>query len=160
MPVSANILLAEDEPNDAFFVRWAFEKAGLPHHISHVYDGQEALDYLSGTAPFGDRHKYPTPDLLLLDLKMPRLNGFDVLTWLRAHPKLRKLPVVVFSSSDHEQDIEQARHLGADEYRMKPSDIERFVELAKDLDAKWLNPQRGVSTPSRSVKPNGVGRVA
>jgi CheY-like chemotaxis protein len=159
MSVIATILLAEDEPNDAFFVRWAFEKAGLAHHIAHVYDGQEALDYLSGAAPYADRHKYPAPDLLLLDLKMPRLNGFDVLAWLRAHPKLRTLPVVVFSSSDHEQDIEQARQLGADDYRMKPSDIERFVELARDLDAKWLNRTRPLQAKP-VPKTNGAGQVA
>lgn len=138
MPGKATILLAEDEPNDAFFLKWAFEKAGFVHQISHVFDGQEALDYLSGTEPYNDRSQFPLPDLLLLDLKMPRLNGFDVLEWLREHPKLSGVPVVVFTSSDHEADMQQAKALGAREYCTKPNDIDKFVQLARDLDARWL----------------------
>lgn len=138
MAEKATILLAEDEPNDAFFLKWAFEKAGLGHHISHVYDGQEALDYLTGAAPYTSRDDFPFPDLLLLDLKMPRLNGFDVLEWLQAHPKLSGVPVVVFTSSDHEADVKHAKSLGAREYCTKPNDIDKFVQLARDLDARWL----------------------
>ena len=141
MSAKATILLAEDEPNDAFFVKWAFEKAGFGHQISHVYDGQEALDYLSGEAPYADRAQFPIPDLLLLDLKMPKLNGFDVLKWLRGHPKLKQVPVVVFTSSDHEGDMEEAKSLGARDYWTKPNDIEKFVQLARDLHARWLQGQ-------------------
>lgn len=139
MCLGSTILLAEDEANDAFFVRWAFEKAGLPHKIAHVYDGQEALDYLSGASQYSDRQRYPVPALLLLDLKMPRLGGFDVLEWLKTRPEFRHLPVVIFSSSDNENDVRHARDLGAKEYRVKPSDIAKFVELAHHLDKKWLH---------------------
>lgn len=140
----ATILLAEDEPNDAFFVQWGFEKAGCGHRISHVHDGQEALDYLNGLPPYCDRSQYPLPDLLILDLKMPRLGGFDVLEWLKSHPEHKSLPVVVFSSSDHERDVEKARLLGAREYRIKPNEIEKFVQLAQDLD-RSLGKNQGVA---------------
>jgi CheY-like chemotaxis protein len=138
MAAYSTILLAEDEPNDAFFVRWGFEKAGLGHGISHVHDGQEALDYLTGQQEFGDRSRFPMPDLILLDLKMPRLTGFDVLRWLRSQPEHKQLPVIIFSSSDHQNDIDKAKMLGANDYRIKPNEIDRFVEMARELDASWL----------------------
>jgi CheY-like chemotaxis protein len=142
MAAYSTILLAEDEPNDAFFVRWGFEKAGLSHSISHVHDGQEVLDYLTGQEGFADRGRFPLPDLVLLDLKMPRLTGFDVLQWLRSQPEHKKLPVVIFSSSDHQNDIDKAKSLGADDYRIKPNEIDRFIEMARELDASWLQQSR------------------
>jgi CheY-like chemotaxis protein len=138
MSAYSTILLAEDEPNDAFFIRWGFEKAGCSHTISHVHDGQEALDYLNGEEQFADRSQFPKPDLLLLDLKMPRLTGFDVLEWLKNRPEFSNLPVVVFSSSDHQSDMDRAISLGAKGYRIKPNEIEKFVSLAKDLTSEWL----------------------
>lgn len=142
MSARSTILLVEDEPNDAFFIRWGFEKSGCTHKISHVHDGQEALDYLKGQEPFGNRSKFPKPDLLLLDLKMPRLTGFEVLEWLNDHPEFESLPVVVFSSSDHQKDVDRALDLGARAYRTKPNEIEKFVELARELCRQWLHDGR------------------
>jgi CheY-like chemotaxis protein len=134
----AVILLAEDEETDAYFVNMAFKKAGLKHSISHVMDGQQVIEYLSGEGRFADRKNHPMPNLLLLDLKMPRVNGFDVLTWLRERPDLKDLPVVVLTSSDYPADIEHACKLGAADYRVKPSSPQQLVHFALDVDASWL----------------------
>src|SRR5512135_278585 len=100
------ILLAEDDENDVFLVRRAMAQAGVGSELIVARDGQEAVDYLSRDAPGGGQ---PLPGLLLLDLKMPRLNGFEVLSWLSTRPDLSELPVVVLSSSSHESDVREAR---------------------------------------------------
>src|SRR5512140_3101258 len=91
----ANILMVDDQETDAYLVKWAFKKAGLPHHFIHLLDGQQAIEFFGRQAPYSDGTKYPWPDLVLLDLKMPRLNGFDVLGWLRDHPAIAALDIVV-----------------------------------------------------------------
>lgn len=133
-----NILIAEDQETDAYLMKWAFKKVGLEHQFSHVLDGQQTVDYLCGTAPFSDRERFPLPDLLLLDLKMPRLTGFDVLAWLKSNPGLNRFPVVVLTSSDLPADIEKAQELGAADYRVKPSGLDGMVRLALEIDQKWL----------------------
>jgi CheY-like chemotaxis protein len=138
MSKRAIILLAEDEESDAYFVNVAFKRAGLRHAITHVVDGQQVIEYLSGEGRFADRKLHPLPHLLLLDLKMPRANGFDVLVWLQEHPKLKNLPVIVLSSSDYPADIERACQLGANDYRLKPSTSRQLVQFALDIDASWL----------------------
>ncbi|HEX3716609.1 MAG TPA: response regulator [Verrucomicrobiae bacterium] len=147
MSKKAVILLAEDEETDAYFVDMAFKKAGLPHSISHVFDGQQVIEYLNGEGRFADRANHPMPNLLLLDLKMPRLNGFDVLTWLREQADFKNLPVVILTSSDYPADIEQARKLGAADYRLKPSSPQQLVQFALDLDANWLKTRPKTQPP-------------
>src|SRR5438552_241695 len=133
------ILLAEDDADDVFLVRRSFRKAGLSHRILDVGDGAIVIDYLSGKPPFDDRARHPFPDLLLLDLKMPKLNGFDVLTWLKGRPDMSSLPVVVFSSSSVEEDREVALRMGAHEFRTKPSDLDDLIPLFKSLHERSLN---------------------
>lgn len=132
------ILVAEDDPNDIFFLRRAFQKAGVKCHILDVSNGQEAVFYLEGAAPYTNREDYPLPQLLLLDLKMPLMNGFDVLEWLRGRPELAQLPTLVLSSSGHDEDVTRARRLGARGYLVKPSDLSQLTQLAKEVEAKWL----------------------
>src|SRR5256885_1076948 len=109
------ILVADDDRDDVFLLRRAFRRAAVHCDIVDVDDGQRAVDYLKGTPPFDDRISHPIPELLLLDIKMPKLNGFEVLAWLRGRPDLDHLPVVVFSSSPFEADANVARNLGAQE---------------------------------------------
>jgi CheY-like chemotaxis protein len=144
------ILLAEDDENDVFLLQRALERAGLSLELIVAHDGQEAVEYLSGAG--ADKAPWGAPELVLflLDLKMPRLNGFDVLSWLSSQPGLKDLPVVVLSSSSHEADIERARKLGARDYRVKPSDFVLLVQLVRDLQAQWLTGGKvplGLSTP-------------
>jgi CheY-like chemotaxis protein len=134
----ANILIAEDQDTDVYLTKWAFNKAGLSHHFTHVVDGQQAIDYLAGEPPYSDRAEYPWPDLLLLDLKMPRLTGFDVLAWLQRRPDHEPLNVVVLTSSDLQSDMAKARDLGASDYRVKPSSLDGMVQLAREIDERWL----------------------
>lgn len=122
------ILHVEDDPNDAFLVQHAFDKARLPIELRLVSDGQQALDYLAGTGPYGDRQSYPLPNLILLDLKMPKLSGFDVLSWLRGQERFGQLPVVILSSSEHCEDKAHAQKLGANGYEVKSPGFERVVQ--------------------------------
>lgn len=138
------ILMAEDDENDVFFLRRAMSQAGLTNPLFVSHDGQEAIDYLNGVSPFNDRAKYPLPGLLLLDLKMPRVNGFDVLSWLAHRPDLKEIFVVVLSSSCHDEDIRRAKGLGAHDFRTKPSEFGHLVELIRDVQRCWL--QRSVAT--------------
>ena len=132
------VLAAEDDEGDAMLLRLAFKRADIPNPLVVVRDGHEAVEYLSGVAPFEDRAAFPLPALLLLDLKMPRLNGFDVLDWWRAQTELRDLPVIVLSSSSHENDIDKARKMGAREYIVKPHGFAELTTLIQELGRRWL----------------------
>src|SRR5260221_5304262 len=103
------ILVAEDNEDDVVLLRLGLQKAGLSNRLSHVGNGEVALDYLAGEPPFSDREKHPFPDLLLLDLKMPRLDGLGLLKLMKAHPELSALPIVVLSSSLLKEDEQKAR---------------------------------------------------
>jgi len=138
----AIILLVEDDPNDALLVERALQRAGATQEIRHLQDGEEAINYLSGKPPFDDGEKFPLPSLVLLDLKMPRMSGFDVLAWLRGRPELAGLPVVVLTGSIEPQDMDNARTLGAVAYEVKPIDFGKLVEIAKGIDARWLGKRR------------------
>src|SRR5205823_3167693 len=118
-----------------------FEKAGLEHKLVHVFDVEEGMDYLKGLSPFSDRGKYPFPDLVMLDIKIPRESGFDMLRRLRFHDELRALPVVMVSNSALKGDVETARSLGAREFFTKPSGIKEYQEIALGLDKRWLQPK-------------------
>jgi CheY-like chemotaxis protein len=135
---SIHILHVEDDPNDALLFQHACRKAGVTFHLLPVGDGDEAIAYLRGRDNFADRRKYPMPQLMLLDLKMPRLSGFDVLAWLRSDALFRRLPVIVLTSSNHEADIKRAYDLGANSYLVKPVGFEALVEVAKTIHGYWL----------------------
>jgi CheY-like chemotaxis protein len=133
-----SILVAEDDENDVFFLRRALKRLGLPNELIVVEDGQQLVDYLSANGIYADRNAYPLPGLLLLDLKMPRKGGFEVLAWLNSRADLAELPVVILSSSAQESDIKKARELGADGYQVKPQNSEDLVEIVRQLHARWL----------------------
>jgi CheY-like chemotaxis protein len=132
------ILVVDDDENDVFFLRRAFTKSGLLHTIIHVSDGQKAIEYLLGEGPYADRNSNPFPDLLLLDLKMPRTDGFDVLATLQSLPTL-DLPVVVLSTSALMVDIQMAKKLGARDYVVKPVDQDEMVKVALNFHQQWLS---------------------
>jgi len=133
-----HILVAEDDPTDAYFFQRAFKRAGLPVALHFVRDGQEALQYLQGEGQFADRTCHPLPQLLLLDLKMPRLDGFEVLKWVRKQPGLSGLQVIVFSSSEEPGDINRAYGLGANSYLVKPHSMEELTALVGQFKKSWL----------------------
>jgi CheY-like chemotaxis protein len=132
------ILVADDDENDVFFLRRAFAKSGLRHTIIHVSDGQKALEYVLGEGTYADRKSNAFPDLLLLDLKMPMTDGFDVLANLRSLPGV-DLPVVVFSTSALTVDIQAAKKLGALDYVVKPVDQDEMLKVVLTLHERWLS---------------------
>jgi CheY-like chemotaxis protein len=135
----ALILLAEDDENDIFLMRRAFEAAKIPNPLFVVQNGQEAVNYLAGQGDYSARDKYPMPGLMLLDLKMPWMDGFDVLGWLRKQPQLDGLPVVVMTSSKLQSDIDKSRDLGVYDYRVKPREFKDLVQLLDDVRKCWLD---------------------
>jgi CheY-like chemotaxis protein len=128
------VLYVEDEADDVFFMERAFRKAGLTHTLYAVRDGRQAIAYLAGEQPF-TRQTHPLPCAVLLDLNLPQISGFDVLSWVRAHPELRTMPVVIFSSSGRREDRERAEKLGATHYLLKPISGLEFVSVATELKA-------------------------
>src|ERR1051325_6341901 len=131
------VLQVDDDRNDLLLMRPALELAKLPVNILCASDGAEAMDYLAGNGIHADRDRYPMPSLILLDLKMPRKNGFEVLQWIRCQPKLKRLPVAVFTSSIHGADIDRAYDCGANSYLIKPVTLDALVELVTGLVYYW-----------------------
>ncbi|PTY04442.1 two-component system response regulator [Verrucomicrobia bacterium LW23] len=127
------VLLVDDSDDDRHFVRRALERHGRFAIAAEVSDGQEAIDYLAGTGPYADRTACPWPDLILLDLKMPRKNGFDVLAWIRSQ-HIADVKVVVLSGSFLEQDVTQSLEMGAHGYHKKTSVRQEQLEMASQLE--------------------------
>lgn len=135
---SLPILLVEDNYNDVLLIERAFRKAQIKPILSIVSDGDEAISYLSREGHYADGKRYPFPLLILLDLKLPRRSGLEVLAWLKQQPRLKRLLVVVLTSSQEECDLSQAYELGANSYLLKPIDFQDFVGLVELIDAYWL----------------------
>jgi len=133
------VLYVEDEEIDRFLMERAFGKAGLGTCLRMVNDGQAAIDYLSGLGAYADRERYPLPTLVLLDLNLPEVSGFEVLTWIRAQPSYTHLPVVIFSSSEREDDQVRSRLLGASEFVKKPGSGLSFLEVVRQLNEHWMS---------------------
>jgi CheY-like chemotaxis protein len=134
------ILVVEDDPDDALFLKRAFAKAGVSGFHGVLPDGQEAIAYLSGEGKYGDRKVFPLPSHLLLDLKLPKVSGFEVLRWLRSSGGLKELPVAILSSSGESADRENAQALGIDAYFIKPTRSEDLLRLVQEIARLWKLP--------------------
>jgi CheY-like chemotaxis protein len=141
--MSDTILLVEDEVNDVFFMKRAFLEIGLVNPMQVVTDGREAINYLSGKDAYADRERFPVPCLVLLDLKLPRVMGLEVLKWIREQSELKTLIVIILSSSQLTPDIEWAYRLGANAYLVKPSTPPELRELATGIKLFWLKLNHG-----------------
>jgi CheY-like chemotaxis protein len=135
---SDRILLVEDNPDELRIIEHVFKEARIANFLEHVSSAEEAIAYLSGTGKYADRHVHPLPCLVLLDLKLPGATGFDVLNWVRAHPILRKLAVVVLTHSGEKADIDRAYGLGANSYLVKPLDLDELRGIVKAINAYWV----------------------
>lgn len=150
------ILYAEDEPDDVFFMIRACKHAGIESLIQTVPDGQEVIHYLSGNGKYADRKRYPIPRLVLLDLHMPDLSGFDVLQWIRLTPPVAAIPVLVLTSSTSESDIQRASELGANGYLVKPGTPADLLKMTVALRDYWLTQDRlsnKPAAPNETVSP-------
>ena len=132
------VLLVEDDLNDIFLVKRAFKLAEVKNPLQVVTDGQEAMLYLKGEGKYADRHLYPLPKLIVMDIKMPRKSGFEVLEWVKNSGRpLRRIPVVIVSSSDNPDDINQAYELGANAYMVKPVEYRAVEHLFQAITQYW-----------------------
>ncbi len=132
-----NLLVVEDRDADICLLQRAFQKAGVHIAVHYVKDGQEALDYLQGSHQYADRKTFPMPMMVLLDLKMPRLDGFEVLAWLKAHPLVGNLIIIILSASENTRDINRAYSLGANSYLQKPSSPGELPGILRSLEHYW-----------------------
>jgi len=146
----AVILLVEDREDDVLLIKRAFDKIALANPVQVARDGQEAVEYLLGEGDFSNREEHPLPSLILLDLKMPRMNGFEFLVWIKKQEELRHIPVVVLSSSSELRDVNVAYRLGASSFLVKPNDFEQFIVLNKSLQQIWIKHGR---TPEATRPP-------
>lgn len=132
------ILLVEDNEDSVLLVRHAMRKAAITTALEVVTSGEQAIEYLRGTNGFADWSQFPLPCIVLLDLKMPGMSGFDVLKWIRQQPGLRALRVAMLTSSDMPSEIKMAHDLGANIFLTKPVGLERLVQIMKTLNEHWL----------------------
>jgi CheY-like chemotaxis protein len=134
------VLHIDDDPNDTELLRAAAKRAEAPFVLRNVEDGDRAVAYLSGLGIYADREHYQQPSLILLDLKMPRATGLEILKWIRANSQWNKIPVLVLSGSELKDDITQAYAMGANSYLVKPLGFEALVSLVKSINTVWLAP--------------------
>ncbi|MBI5440170.1 MAG: response regulator [Deltaproteobacteria bacterium] len=132
------ILLVEDNEDDVALAQRAFQKSDIPHRMVVARDGVEALDYLFATGAWAGRDPEDDPAVVLLDLKLPKIDGLEVLRRLRAYPRTKLLPVVIMTSSVEERDLARGYELGTNSYVHKPVDFLEFVEAARELGVYWL----------------------
>jgi CheY-like chemotaxis protein len=152
--ITNTILHVEDDANDVLLLERAFRRAQVSGTLKAVNDGDVALAYLRGEDTFAQRSEYPLPALVLLDLKLPRKSGLEVLAWIREQPSLRRVPVVILSSSKQTADINRAYELGANSYLVKPVGFDALVELARSLHRYWFGMNEKPSAAGASLEPS------
>lgn len=136
------LLIVEDNPEEVILLQKAFKRAGLDISVHFVGNGEEAIDYLSGAEQYRDRYTYPEPDLVIMDLKMPRKGGFEVLEWFRNLQEGALIPVVVLTASSRDADVQRAYTLGANSYFIKPSNFDEFRDMIQDIYNYWSRARR------------------
>ncbi len=148
MSATGLILVAEDNPDDALLLRRAFHDAGVGVSLFVVSDGEEAMRYMNGEGRYADRNQFPAPSLILLDLEMPRMNGFQFLAWLRQEARLHQPPVIVITSSVFSATLRTAYLLGANSFLTKPADLNELSKSVREICEFWLTPPRLSQSPS------------
>jgi len=134
-----SILYVDDDENDIRLAQFAAEPAGIAEYLHTVNSAPQAIDYLQGYSSYADRRKFPLPRVILLDLRMPRMNGFDFLRWLRSQPDLTGIVTIVFTASGHPDDVIRASHLGANAFVQKPSSQSELIRFMQTLKAFWAD---------------------
>lgn len=148
-------LLIEDNDNDALLLKRAFSRGNLLNPLHILKTGEAALDYLKGTGPYANRSEYPLPSIMLLDLNLPGISGFEVLRWIRSQPELSRLRVIVLTSSESIHDVNLAYRLGANSFLVKPMDLDHLCRMTEALQGYWIWMDHApeVCRPSSSLPP-------
>jgi DNA-binding response OmpR family regulator len=137
--MNRTILSVEDDDNDRLFLKLALDDVGLTNELQMVFDGKQAMDYLGGQGKFKSRRQSPAPAMVLLDLNLPYVNGFEILGWMRNQEKFQSTVVIPLSSSDLPEDVAKARKCGADDYLIKPVTLEGWRKIGLRLAEKWFD---------------------
>ena len=137
-PQDSGLLLVEDNQNDVLLFQRALRKAGANVPLNIVKDGEQAVHYLSGKSHYADRNQYPLPMLIFMDIHLPKKSGLEVLEWLKQQPTLRRTPVIVFTSSEAEGDIDQAYDNGANSYVIKPASFKALEDIVVSVKEFWI----------------------
>ena len=143
-----NLLLIEDDSNDVLLIKRAFERIKLDVPVSVVRDGDSAIGYLQGVEEYSDRTQHPLPSLILLDVKLPRRSGLEVLEWLRAQPHLCRIPVIALTASQEEADVDKAYEAGINSYVVKPSTFNGLSTMAQSIKRYWIQFNQYPSVPA------------
>ena len=138
-PEDCIMMMADDDPDDREFVAEAFKESGFCGEFSVVEDGITLIDYLKNRGKFRDTRAYPRPNLILLDLNMPKMDGFETLSLIKKDPELCRIPVVVLTTSESQDDVSRTYGLGVSSYITKPSGFEELVEMAGKINQYWIN---------------------
>jgi CheY-like chemotaxis protein len=141
------VLIAEDSHDDFFLIQRAFRKAEINADLKWVKDGSEAKAYFMGENPYESRQQFPLPMLVIADLKMPKMNGFELLHWVRTRPEWRRIPFVVLTSSSQGPDINRAYDMGANSYLVKPGRFEDLLQMSQALKTYWLTLNQSPELP-------------
>jgi CheY-like chemotaxis protein len=140
MRAAGSVLFVDDDLEWVELLRTAFERAGIPNPVQGVKDGPEAINYLRGEGPYANRAAHPLPELVLLDLRLQGMHGFEVLQWIRRQSKLAGLPVVVLTGIEAPGDAQRAQELEATGFLAKPLSFAKLVEMARQIGDTWLRP--------------------
>ncbi len=169
MAEQALFLLVEDNPDHVLLLQRAIKKANVMNPLQVVRSGEEALEYLSGIGRYSNRAEFPLPSLVLLDLKLPGLDGFDLLRWIRQEQRIASLRVVVLTTSDEMRDVDRAYKLGANSFLVKPVDFERFLGVTQALSGYWIwldqaptvawPPRPGAAQPQAGTDSKGASKA-
>jgi len=160
LPEQAVILLVEDRNDDVYLVRRALSKADVRNPFFVVQNGEEALAYLDGLGKYSNRDEFPLPDIMLLDLKMPRMDGYEVLRAVRSKPDFKALRIIVLTSSEDLNDVNKAYELGANSFLVKPLEFENYAAMMRTLSSFWLHYSRDPTLarpPDAALQKNGNG---
>ena len=149
------ILLVDDREDDILLVRRALSRANVPNPLFIVRDGEEALSYLDGTGKYSNRDEYPLPDIMLLDLKMPRMDGFEALSEIRRRSELKALRIIVLTSSEEVYDVNKAYDLGANSFLVKPLEFENYTAMMRTLSSFWLHQNKNPALERTAKNPKG-----
>jgi len=131
-------MLVEDSEDDREMMRFAFKKAGVENPVRELHNGEEAIAYLSGDGHYADRERYPLPCIIISDLKMPGVDGFEFLEWLQMHTEFARVPKLVLSNSVIESDMKRVRHLGACAFFVKPGQFDDLIKTVVEMNEDWI----------------------